>query len=65
MTPQENVVYVQCPECGAIVPVTFSFRLDPHRRPPVRDALDGDLPGAGAPLGQLEGGARAAPYGAV
>lgn len=30
MTPQENVVYVQCPECGAVVPVTFSFRLDPQ-----------------------------------
>lgn len=25
-----NVAHVGCPECGAVIPVTFTFRLDPQ-----------------------------------
>lgn len=30
MTPQDSVAHVECPECGAVIPVTFTFRLSPQ-----------------------------------
>jgi hypothetical protein len=30
MSPQEATAYVECPTCEAVIPVTFTFRLDPQ-----------------------------------